>query len=122
MNSNKRQNQKTRNISGPPSRTLSLMEAFIPSKMLRGNKPQKPWVIKEGKGLRRKQKVLVKRQHKTGEAKNIRHYKEAKARHQKAERKSYLRYIEDIIEVGNLDQEHQPKQKRLFNFIKSLES
>ena len=30
------------------------------------------------------------------------------------------KYIEDIIEVGDPDQEHQPKQKRLFNFIKSL--
>ena len=27
--------------------TISLMEKFIPSKMLRGNKPQKPWVTKE---------------------------------------------------------------------------
>ena len=35
-------------------------------------------------------------------------------------RQSYWRHIENIIEIGNPDQEHQPKQKRLFNFIKSL--
>ena len=52
--------------------------------------------------------------------KDIRHYKETKTRLQKAERQSSWRYIEDIIEVGNPDQEHQPKQKRLLSFIKSL--
>ena len=66
-------------------KTISLMEKFIPSKMLRGNKPQKPWVTREVKCLRRKQKVLFKRQHKTGAAKDIRHYRETKARLQKAE-------------------------------------
>ena len=100
--------------------TISLMEKFIPFKMLRGNKPQKPWVTKEVKRLRRKQKVLFKRQHKTGAAKDIQHYRETKARLQKAERQSYWRHIENIIEIGNPDQEHQPKQKRLFIFIKSL--
>ena len=101
-------------------KTHSLMDKFIPSKMLRGNKSQKPWVTKQVKGLRRKQKVLFKRQHKTGAAKDIRQYRETKARLQKAERQSYWKYIENIVEVGNPDQEYQPKQKRLFNFIKSL--
>ena len=96
------------------------MEKFFPSKMLRGNKPQKPWVTKEVKCFRRKQKVLFKRQHKTGAAKDIQQYRETKARLQKAERQFYWRYIENIIEVRNPGQEHHPKQKRLFNFIKSL--
>ena len=64
-------------------KTHSLMDKFIPSKMLRGNKSQKPWVTKQVKGLRRKQKVLFKRQHKTGAAKDIRQYRETKARLQK---------------------------------------
>ena len=101
-------------------KTHSLMDKFIPSKMLRGNKSQKPWVTKQVKVLRRKQKVLFKRQHKTGAAKDIRQFRETKARLQKAERQSYWKYIENIVEVGNPDQEYQPKQKRLFNFIKSL--
>ena len=63
--------------------------------------------------LRIMQKVLFKSQHKTEAANDIRHYKETKARLQKAERQSYLRYIEDIIDVGNPYQEYQPKQKRL---------
>ena len=52
--------------------------------------------------------------------KDIRQYRETKARLQKAERQSYWRYIENIIEVRNPDREHQPMQNRLYNFIKSL--
>ena len=54
--------------------------------MLQENKPQKPWITKEVKCLRRKQKVLFKRQHKTGAAKDIRQYRETKVILQKAER------------------------------------
>ena len=98
----------------------SLMDKYIPSKMLRGDKIQKPWVNKPLKNLRRKQKLLFKQQRRTRAAKDIRHNKETKAKLQKAERQSYWKYLDNLIEVGDPSQEHQPKQKRLFSFVKSL--
>ena len=53
-------------------------------------------------------------------AKDIQHYKETKAKLQKAERQSYWKYLDNLIEVGDPGQEHQPKQKRLLSFVKSL--
>ena len=47
-------------------------------------------------------------------------YKETKARLQKTERQSYWKFIDNIIEVGDPDQEQQPKQKRFWAYIKSL--
>ena len=96
------------------------MDKYIPSKMLRGDKIQKPWVSKQVKSLRRKQKLLFKRQRRTRAAKDIRHYKETKAKLQKAERQSYWKYLDNLIEVGDPGQEHPPKQKRLLSFVKSL--
>ena len=86
--------------------------------MLRGDKIQKPWVNKQVKSLRRKQKLLFKRQRRTRAAKDIRHYKETKAKLQKAERQSYWKYLDNRIEVRHPGQEHQ--QNRLFSFVKSL--
>ena len=88
--------------------------------MLRGDKIQKPWVNKQVKSFRRKQKLLFKRQRKTRAAKDIRHFKETKAKLQKAERQSYCKYLDNLIEAGDPGQEHQPKQKRIFSFVKSL--
>ena len=98
----------------------ALMEKYIPSKLLRGNKLQKPWISREVKGLMRKRNKLFKRQRKTGNPKDIKHYKETKARLQKAERQSYWNFVDNIIEVGDPEKEHQPKQKRFWSFIKSL--
>jgi hypothetical protein len=48
-------------------------------------------------------------------------YKETKAHLQKAERQSYWKYINNIIEIGDPDQEDRPpKQKRFWSYIKSL--
>ena len=77
----------------------SLMDKYIPSKMLRGDKIQKPWVNKQVKSLRKKQKLLFKRQRRTRAAKDIRHYKERKAKLQKAERQSYWKYLDNLIEL-----------------------
>ena len=82
---------------------------------------QKPWINKRVKSLRRKQKMLFKRQRKTSAGKDIRHYKETEARLQKAERQSYWKYHDNLIEVGDPGQEHQPKPKILFSFVKSLQ-
>ena len=67
----------------------SLMDKYIPSKMLRGEKIQKPWVNKQVKSLPRKRKMLFKQQQMTGAAKDIPHYRETKARLQKAEGQFY---------------------------------
>ena len=52
--------------------------------------------------------------------KDIKHYKDTKARLQKAEQQSYWNFVDNIIEVGDPEQEHQPKQKRFWSFIISL--
>ena len=98
----------------------SLMESHIPSKILRGNRGQKPWVSRQVKTLMRKSKKLFRRQRKTKKAIEIRQYKETKAHLQKAERQSYWQYVDNIIEIGDPDQQHQPKQKRFWSYIKSL--
>ena len=69
----------------------------------------------------RKSKKLFQRQQKAKKAKDIRQYKETKARQQKAERQSYWQYVDKIIEIGDPDQQHQPKQKRFWSYIKSLQ-
>ena len=86
----------------------SLMESHIPSKILRGNIVQKPWVSRQVKTLMRKSKKLFRKQRKTKKAKDIRQYKETKARLQKAERQSYWQYLDNIIRIGDPDQQHQP--------------
>ena len=40
---------------------------------------------------------------------------------QPSKSRKYWKYNENIIEIGHPDQEHQPKQKRLFNFIVTSE-
>lgn len=68
----------------------------------------------------RKWKKVFSRQCKTGNIRDIRNYKQTKTRLQKAERKSYWKFADQIIDIGSLDQDYQPKQKRFWSFIKSL--
>ena len=98
----------------------ALMGSYIPAKTLNGNKVHKLWISKQVKSLTRKCRKLFQRQRKTRKTKDIRLYKETKARLQKTERQSYWKFIDNIIEVGDPDQEHQPKQKRFWAYIKSL--
>ena len=98
----------------------TLMESFIPANTLNGNKVHKPWISKQVKSLTRKCRKLFQRHRKTRKSKDVRLYKETKARLQKTERQSYWKFIDNIIEVGDPDQEHQPKQKRFWAYIKSL--
>ena len=97
----------------------SLIDQYVPSKLLRGNKLQKPWISREVKALIRKRDKLFKKQRRAGRPQDIRHYKETKARLQKAERQSYWNIVDHIIDKGDPEQEHQPKQKRFWSFIKS---
>ena len=96
------------------------MESHIPSKILHGNRLQKPWVSRQVKTLMPKSKKLFPRQRKTKKAKDNRQYKETKAHLQKAERQSYGQYVDNIIEIGDPVQHHLPKPKRFWSYIKSL--
>ena len=98
----------------------SLMESFIPAKTINGNKVNKPWISKQVKSLTRKCKKLFAKQKKTMKANDVRIYKETKARLQKTERQSHWKFIDNIIEVGDPDQEQQPNQKRFWAYITSL--
>ena len=98
----------------------TLMESYIPSKILRRNREHKPWISRQVKTLLRKSKKLFQRQRRTGKVRDIRHYKETKARLQKAERQSYWQFVDNIIEVGDTDQDQQLKQKRFWSYIKSI--
>ena len=48
------------------------------------------------------------------------HHKKTKACIQKAERQYYWQFVDNIIEVGDPDQDQQPKQKRLWSHIKYI--
>ncbi|MEW8288815.1 MAG: hypothetical protein AB2697_22780, partial [Candidatus Thiodiazotropha endolucinida] len=65
------------------------------------------------------EKKLFQRQRKTRKAKDVRQYKQTKAKLQQADRQSYWQYVDNIIVVGDPDQERQPKQKRFWAYIKS---
>ena len=75
--------------------------------------------LRKSKALCAKEKNLQKAEE-TGNLKDIKHYKEDKARLQRAERQSYWNFVDNIIEAGDPEQEHQPMQKRFWSFIKSL--
>ena len=66
-----------------------LMEKYIPQKQLPGNKVQKPWIDKHVKALQRKRNKLFKRQRATHRAKDISHFRQMKAKVQRAERQAY---------------------------------
>ena len=53
--------------------------------------------------------------------KDIKSYKETKAKLKKAERQPNWGYVKNIIEVGDPNQDQQPsKQKRFWSYIKTL--
>ena len=98
-----------------------LMEKYFPQKQLRGNKVFKPWIDKHAKALQRKRNKLFKRQRATHRAKDISHFRQMKAKVQRAERQAYWKHVENIIDLGDPESDHRPsKQKRFWSFIKSL--
>ena len=100
--------------------TSTLMKKYIPTKLLSGKKINKPWINKKIKSLMRCCDKLFRRMRKTKKEKDVRRFKDCKKAVQKQERQSYWNYINNIIEVGDPDSDQQPKQKRLWNYIKSL--
>jgi len=90
----------------------SLMNEHIPTKLIRGNKNKKPWISKEVKSLIRKRNKQYKKYKKTKDKMDLKRYKETKAHLQKAERQSYWKYINNIIEIGDPDQEDRPPKQK----------
>ena len=98
-----------------------LMNRYIPPKLIKGNKVHKQWIDKKVKALYRKRNKLFKKQRKSKKARDISHHRQAKASAKKAERQAYWRYVDNLIEVGDPDEECQPgKQKRFWSFIRSV--
>ena len=97
-----------------------LMEKYIPQKQPRVNKVHKPWIDKHVKALQRKRNKLFKRQRATHRAKDISHFRQMKAKVQRAERHAYWKHVENIINLGDPESDHRiSKQKRFWSYIKS---
>ena len=69
--------------------------------------------------MKRRSKLFT-RMRKTRNETDIRKYKECKKTLQKTERQPYWAYVNNIIETGDPNDEHYPKQKRFWSYIKSL--
>ena len=98
-----------------------LMAKYIPQKQLAGNKVHKPWIDKHVKALQRKRNEVFNRQRATHCAKDISHFRQMKAKVQRAERQAYWKHEENIIDLKDPESDHRSsKQKRFWSFIKSL--
>ena len=75
----------------------SLMKKFILSKMLKGNKIQKPWIDRKVKSVIKRRNKLFTRIRKTKNETNVGKYQECKKNLQKAKR-HYGAYVSNIIE------------------------
>ncbi|MCG7866607.1 MAG: reverse transcriptase family protein, partial [Candidatus Thiodiazotropha taylori] len=96
------------------------MQKYIPSKMIKGNKVKKPWVNRKVKSLMAKQRKLFKKKKKAKNSKTERAYKTVKASVQREERQAYWEYVENLIEIGEDDNDAPRKQKRFWTYISSL--
>ncbi|WAR00573.1 RTJK-like protein, partial [Mya arenaria] len=99
----------------------SLIEKFIPSKVIKGDKLKKPWIDKNIRSKHRKLKRLYSKQKASGKAEDRRKYEKARSTTQKLERQAYWKHVEDLIE-GDDDELDQPpkKQKKFWAYIKAL--
>jgi hypothetical protein len=98
-----------------------LMERHIPTKMLKGSKPSKPWVDKDVKRLVRRRNRCFKKQRRSKDPSDIKRYRDSKAELQKALRNAHWRYVEDLIDTGDPADLNRPtQQKRFWTYIKSL--
>jgi hypothetical protein len=97
------------------------MKKYIPQKTLRGNKNNKQWIDRNVKASIRKRNKLFQKQKSTKKPKDIKKYKEAKANAQRLQRKAYWEYVDNLIEIGNPDNDEKPnKQKRFWSYVKTL--
>ena len=71
--------------------------------------------------LKAKTNKLYTKQKASDNPKDKRRYQQARSETQKMERQAYCQYIEDLIDIGDPHSDQQPpKQKRFWNYIKSL--
>ena len=97
-----------------------LMQKYIPTKILNRKKIRKLWINRKVKSQIRRRDKLFRRMRKTKNDSDIRKYKECKKAVQKHERQAYWTYINGIIEAEDPEVDRPPKQKRFWNYIKSL--
>ncbi|XP_052261072.1 uncharacterized protein LOC127865168 [Dreissena polymorpha] len=99
---------------------ILLMDKHIPSKLLKNQKTKKPWIDRKVKSAIKRRTKLYRRMKKTKSGADIRKYKVCKSHVQKLERQNYHQYINNLIEVQDPNDDKQLKQKRFWNYIKSL--
>ena len=97
-----------------------LMESHIPSKTLRANIVQKPWVSRQVKTLMCKARKCSKDSERQRKPKKSGSTKKQRHSYKKTVRQSYWQYVDNMIEIGDPDQQHQPKQNRFWSYIKSF--
>ena len=97
-----------------------LMQKYIPTITLNRKKIRKPWINRKVKSQMRRRDKLFRRMKKTKNDSDISKYKECKKALQKHERQAYWTYINGIIEADDPEVDRPPKQKRFWNYIKSL--
>ena len=71
----------------------------------------KPWIDKHVRTLQRKRNKLFKKQLATHHAKDISHYRHIKAKVRKAERQAYWKHVENILDIGDPESDHQPNKQ-----------
>ena len=96
------------------------MKKYIPTKMLSRRKLKKSWINRKVKSQMRRRDKLFRRMKTTKNDIDIRKYKVCKKAVQKSVRQAYWAYINGIIEVEDSEVDRPPKQKRFWNYIKSL--
>ena len=98
-----------------------LINTYIPSKMISGNKVRKPWIDRTLRSKHKLLKKLYNRQSNSRNTKDKQRYIKERNQTQKMERQAYWRYVESLIEEDPPDMDQQPsKQKKFWNYIKSL--
>ena len=102
------------------STVSDLMKKYKPSKMLSRKKLKKPWINRKVKSQMRRRGKLFRRVKKTKNDSDTRKYKDCKKAVQKSERQAYWVYINGVIETEDPEVDRPPKQKRFWNYIKSL--
>ncbi|XP_053383306.1 uncharacterized protein LOC128549774 [Mercenaria mercenaria] len=99
----------------------SLMNKYIPTKILKEGFKRKPWIDRKVRASKAK---LYTRMKKTGQDEDINRYRQCKRQckstTQKLERVTYQNYVNNLIEVDDPDETKPSKQKKFWNYLKSL--
>ena len=98
---------------------FSLMEKYVPTKTIKGDKNHKPWITRDVRTIRHKERHLYKKARNSSSQRDLHKYKKIKARAQKLQRQAYWTYVNTIIDSTD-DTEKPSSQKRFWRYIKSL--